>query len=280
MAAAARWKSAQEVSKCRQERSMAKASLALVAVPDSRAEVLSDASESDEEAMMEVAQVVGAADARSMAAVGQEGLCLPPAARGVAARPVPPGASSQARGAVDAILDQLRKEPADEGECMAKFALYEGYGSEVEQMRGTLFKFHEENRAQLPAAVSGDMDAQVRAIDTQESMGIPDRCREWFVFHMMRQAERNNLKMAGILDGFEKKLEFLAANDQVECPVCLEAFDTPGGARAPETLSCCHKVCKDCWDSWSSVMRGRPFCPLCRHEEFLGAVASQVSGGL
>merc|ERR1711988_759840 len=55
-------------------------------------------------------------------------------------------------------------------------------------------------------------------------MQIPDRSREWFVYHMMRQAEKNNLKMAGILDGFDKKLKFLAQNDQAECPVCFEPF--------------------------------------------------------
>merc|ERR1712232_678450 len=85
-------------------------------------------------------------------------------------------------------------------------------------------------------------------------MGIHDDAREWFVFHMMRQAERNNLKMAGILEGFSAE-----------------------GEHAPETLGCCHKVCKDCWSSWSSVMGGRPFCPLCRHDEFLGAVAARVT---
>merc|ERR1712072_1590257 len=103
-------------------------------------------------------------------------------------------------------------------------------------MRSTLFKFYEESRPTVPAVVANDMDKQVKGIDSTEAMGIPDDAREWFVFHMMRQAERNNLHMASILDGFEKKLEFLASNDQNECPVCLEEFaDT--GAHAPETLS-------------------------------------------
>lgn len=156
--------------------------------------------------------------------------------------------------------------------------LYEGYGTEVEQMRGTLMKFHEETKPTVPAAIAADMDSQVKGIDSAEAMGIQDDAREWFVFHMMRKAERNNLKMAGILEGFEKKLEFLASNDQSECPICLEDF-VAGGDHAAETLGCCHKVCKDCWSNWSSVMSGRPFCPLCRHEEFLGAVAARVAGG-
>merc|ERR1712046_92728 len=157
----------------------------------------------------------------------------------------------------------------------AKFLLYEGYASEVEEMRGTLFKFHEDSRPTVPAAVATDMDKQIKGIDSREAMGIPDDARGWFVYHMMRQAEKNNLKMAGILDGFEKKLEFLASNDQSECPVCLECFDD-GPLHAPETLGCCHKVCKDCWANWSSVMGGRAFCPLCRHDEFLGALAERM----
>merc|ERR1712007_315889 len=81
------------------------------------------------------------------------------------------------------------------------------------------------------------------------------------------------------VNGLEKKLEFLASDAQTECPVCLEDFDLmtdPPTLRTPETLGCCHKVCKECWLHWSSVMHGNPFCPLCRHDEFLGAVASHV----
>jgi len=176
---------------------------------------------------------------------------------------------------VEGLIAQLRVEPSNETECAAKFQLYEGYGQEVEEMRSTLLKFHTEHRTTVPAAIAREMDQKVTRIDSQEAMGIPDNAREWFVFHMMRQAQRNNLNMASILDSFEKKLEFLAKNDQVECPVCLEDFTTDG-VHAPETLACCHKVCKDCWDNWSSVMNGRPFCPLCRHDAFLGAVQRRV----
>merc|ERR1719169_396520 len=95
-------------------------------------------------------------------------------------------------------------------------------------MRGTLFKFCEESRTTVPAAVASDMDRKIKGIDSTEAMGIPDRAREWFVYHMMRQAEKNNLRMASILDGFEKKLEFLASNDQSECPICLENFEDGG----------------------------------------------------
>jgi len=233
------------------------------------------AEDSEDEAMEEAAALVGASDVTIMANVATEDLAAPLGA---------PRASAKGKGdgkgcasTVDNLMTQLRKEPQDEAECAAKFMLYEGYASEVEQMRGTLFKFHEETRLTVPAVIKADMDAQVEGIDTTEAMGIQDDAREWFVFHMMSKAERNNFKMAGILDGFEKKLEFLAANNQSECPVCLEDFSAEG-ERAPETLGCCHKVCTSCWDHWSSVMHGRPFCPLCRHEAFLGAVAARVSG--
>jgi hypothetical protein len=279
MAIQARWKSAQESSKARQATVMKRADDALCVhrssspgrsrsnSPEAR---LSNADEEEDEAMVEVAQLVGAADVMSMAAIGQEGLA--PLVQDQAARPAGHGSNSST---VQNLLQQLRKEPANESECTAKFLLYEGYASEVEEMRNTLFKFYQESRPTVPAAVVADMDKQVKNIDTVEAMGIPDDAREWFVYHMMRQAERNNLRMAKILDGFEKKLEFLASNDQNECPVCLERFED-GGAHAAETLGCCHKVCKECWTNWSTVMSGRPFCPLCRHEEFLGAIASRM----
>ena len=40
------------------------------------------------------------------------------------------------------------------------------------------------------------MGKRVKGIDSTEAMGIPDEAREWFVFHMMKQAERNNVSMA------------------------------------------------------------------------------------
>jgi len=278
MAVQARWKSAQDASYKHQEMRMEKASSAMVCSKSkkrSKAEVLRKAEDSEDEAMEEAAVLVGASDVRIMANVAAE-MAPPPAA---------PGAGSKGRGkggkgstsTVDNLMNQLREEPEDEAECAAKFNLYEGYGSEVEQMRGTLLKFHEETRPTVPAVIATDMDKQVGGIDTAEAMGIPDDAREWFVYHMMRKAERNNLKMSGILDGFEKKLEFLASNDQSECPVCLEDFAAEG-EHAPETLGCCHKVCTSCWDNWCSVMGGRAFCPLCRHEAFLGAVAARVTG--
>mmetsp|Transcript_114027 Transcript_114027/g.295275 ORF Transcript_114027/g.295275 Transcript_114027/m.295275 type:complete len:85 (-) Transcript_114027:108-362(-) len=81
--------------------------------------------------------------------------------------------------------------------------------------------------------------------------------------------------MAAVLEGFQKKLEQLANNDQTECPICLESF-VEEGSRAAETLSCCHKLCQECWTHWKQVQHGHAFCPLCRHEEFLNVVQSAV----
>jgi len=219
--------------------------------------------EDEDDAMAEAADLMGAGDVNALTALGNEGL----------QEDVPRTAGTGR--SIDELLSQLRKEPANEEECAAKFMLYEGYAREVEEMRSTLLKFNEETRPSLPATVAADLGNQIRKIDSTEAMGIPDDVREWFVFHMMRKAERNNLSMARILENFEKKLAFLANNDQQECPVCLEKFET--GDKAPETLGCCHKVCKECWESWTQVMGGRPFCPLCRHDEFLGAVAARLS---
>lgn len=289
-----RWMSAQVLSKARQQkkckrlgrtrrrrsrsRDRGDASSGASDSGDAAAIVLREASDSEEDAMVEAAGLVGASSAMSMAAVGAEGLAVAAAP----APPGPPGAPAPARGggaqsAVSALLRQLTREPKDSGECAAKFQLYEGYAVEVEGMRSTLLEFHKESRPALPTAIAMDMDRQVRGIDCEDAMRIPDRSREWFVYHMMCQAERNNLKMAGILDGMEKKLKFLASNDQSECPVCLDDFGE--GSKAPETLSCCHKVCRECWHHWSRVMHGRPFCPYCRHEDFLGAVATRASRG-
>jgi len=258
LAVQTRWKSAQESSSRFASARWDAFSREAPAVPEPQ--LLID--EDEDEAMAEAADLMGAGDVNALTALGNDGLEDVPRTAGT-------GRS------IDELLSQLRKEPANEEECAAKFMLYEGYAREVEEMRSTLLKFNEETRPFLPATVAADLGNQIRKIDSTEAMGIPDDVREWFVFHMMRKAERNNLSMARILENFEKKLAFLANNDQQECPVCLEKFET--GDKAPETLGCCHKVCKECWESWTQVMGGRPFCPLCRHDEFLGAVAARLS---
>eukprot|EP00435_Cladocopium_sp_Y103_P056444 s699_g19.t1 len=259
LAVQTRWKSAQESSSRFASAQWDAFSREAPAVPEPQ--LLID--EDEDEAMAEAADLMGAGDVNALTALANDGL----------QEDVPRTAG--AGRSIDDLLSQLRKEPANEEECAAKFMLYdawpnlaiclcsrslnrfpplmnpmpEGYAREVEEMRSTLLKFNEETRPSLPATVAADLGNQIRKIDSTEAMGIPDDVREWFVFHMMRKAERNNLSMARILETFEKKLAFLANNDQQECPVCLEKFET--GDKAPETLGCCHKVCKECWESWT-----------------------------
>jgi len=269
-ACAARYQSAQQASRRRQDEGML-AQLMCPAVGGgaaagssvtSPAVLLRSAAEEEDEAMVEAANLMGAEDVGAMTAVGMEGLA--------------PAGERRGASEVQALLEQLRTEPSGEAECAAKFLLYEGYGREVEGQRETLLKFHGESRETLPAAVVHDMDRRVGAIDSREAMGIPDDAREWFVYHMMRQAERNNFNLAKMLSDFEQKLAFLAKNDQPECPVCLERF-SDAGPRVAETLGCCHKVCHECWDHWTAITSGRPFCPLCRRDEFLVTVSAAAA---
>merc|ERR1712096_577553 len=99
----------------------------------------------------------------------------------------------------EVLLRQLRTEPADDEEVAAKFAMYEVYGGEVERMRDQLFLFHQEQRSDLPAAVVREMDREIKAVDSHQAMGIPDDVRDWFVYHMMKQAERNNRRIEKVL---------------------------------------------------------------------------------
>jgi hypothetical protein len=190
---------------------------------------------------------------------------------------VPGGGAGGAGGSdeFEALLNQLKAEPTEDQEMAAKFMIYETYSEEVSKGRKLLFDLFEESRAGLPDAVRIGMQKELKSIDKENNMGIPDHMRVWFVYHMMRQAGKNNDSMGKIMESFEKRMEFLANNDQDECPICLESF---GEQRPATTLGCCHKVCEGCWQNWCAVNHGRPFCPLCKHEEFLEAMHRRASG--
>jgi hypothetical protein len=178
---------------------------------------------------------------------------------------------------IRSVLDQLRVEPRNNRERAAKFLIYEVYSHEVESMRTTIVNLNTECEDSVPAAVSAMLD--IRALESTDAMAIPDNTQEWFVFHMMQMAQRNNVKMAARVDDFEKKLKFLSENDQQECPSCLEPF---GPTKFPKTLGCCHKICTECWARWTTVMhelQRHPFCPLCRYREFLIVVKTEKEGG-
>jgi len=284
-----RWMSAQETTRARLEHRFA--SLDVVtddSVRELRGEVgrsrstsparseesanaMRGASSSEESAIEEAGRIVGA-DARAISSYGQSN--FEELSTGTISR--------QSATKVDAnILLQLKVEPPNSEECAAKFALYEAYATEVEDMRDTIMKFHEQSHHLLPTTLAQSMRHAINSIDNRESMAIQDRTVEWFVYHMMRKAEQNNLGMAHKLGDFEKKIRYLAESCQTECPVCLEPFNE--GVRRPETLRCCHKICADCWTRWSTVMHGlgkHPFCPCCNHCGFIGAVNAQVTGGV
>lgn len=133
--------------------------------------------------------------------------------------------------------------------------------------------FYQENAATLPQAVRQAMQKQIKTIDGHNAMSIPDGTRDWFVYHMMKQAQRNNHVMSKMLEDFERRLQMLANSEQTQCPICLEEFND---TRRAETLGCCHCVCAECWGHWTGVMHGRPFCPLCRHADFVDVLAQNT----
>lgn len=246
----ARWSMAQQASDRRQQKQLAEVEEA----KERSLAVRFDESESDEEGMNEAAELVGAANISDMMRHAD-------------------AHDRNADAEFQRLLKQLEREPNNDDELAAKFALYETYSQQVELIRNRLFALYGETRATLPQAVAKDMDKKLKKIDSTEAMGIPDDARGWFVYHMMKKAGHNNKTMVAILEEFEKKLDFLAKSEQEECPICLESFSEQLTA---ETLGCCHRVCSDCWAHWSTVMQDRPFCPLCRNDEFIEALASRT----
>jgi len=259
-----RWRSAQEASEARQVRKMNRVEASKSVAVEAEADNSSD----EEEAVAEMAQLMGAAD------VGALVSSVEAAQNNAGAADAPRGGA----GGIEDLLRQVRVEPQEAEECMAKFALYEGYSAQLEKIRKALFDYYEETSPTVPANVNNEWQRRLKKIDSAEAMGVPDDDgRIWFVYHMLKAAERNNGAMNAVLADFERKMELLAQNDQTECPVCLEDFTAPGGARPAETLSCCHKICEECWDNWKQVTRGHPFCPLCKNEEFLDVVAGHAA---
>jgi len=184
-------------------------------------------------------------------------------------------AGSDRVGGVTDLLEQFRQEPQQKDECAAKFALYEGYASEVKKMRKNLVCFCKETFPTLPRAIRADMKKTLKVVDTREAMSVPNDPTSWLVYHMMRRARQNNQAMTIILHEFEEKLRHLRESTQTDCPVCLERFASEG-KNAAQTLSCCHKVCAECWEQWTAATNGRPFCPLCRHGKFMDEVSQRA----
>jgi len=174
---------------------------------------------------------------------------------------------------MDDLLRELRVEPKTDEENTAKFLLYEKFHEKVEKIRIDLFEFWSTTGTTLPQAVRQTFDRKLRDLDGEQNMGIPDATREWFVFHMVKQVDRNITYMENVLKEMQDKLRLLANMQQDECPICLEKFNP---ARQPEVLGCCHALCHECWNHWRQLRGGGAFCPLCRHIEFVEALQEHV----
>jgi len=118
----------------------------------------------------------------------------------------------------------------------------------------------------MPDGPRESVRRDVQRIDVAENMGIFDRSRTWFVHDMMERASKNCELLQTISREINRKLSILANSTQTCCPICLEEFSstTPG-----RILGCCHQVCEPCWGQWTEVRSGHPFCPLCKHDEFV-----------
>eukprot|EP00658_Telonema_sp_P-2_P030722 TRINITY_DN23152_c0_g1_i1.p1 TRINITY_DN23152_c0_g1~~TRINITY_DN23152_c0_g1_i1.p1 ORF type:complete len:385 (+),score=112.69 TRINITY_DN23152_c0_g1_i1:139-1155(+) len=166
---------------------------------------------------------------------------------------------------MEQLLQQLRAEPSMDAEVQAKFDLYEKYLETVTLSRGSLFEFWHGCSEEFNEAGQQAVEASIQRIDNQDAMSVHFAPGRWFVYDMTKKAGENNGVINAVLRGIQTKLELMG--EQTECPVCLEEFSPDV---CSQTLGCCHKVCKECWECWQEMNQGHGFCPLCRHEEFVG----------
>jgi len=164
---------------------------------------------------------------------------------------------------MDALLMQLRVEPADEAQVHAKFGLFEKYLETVETTRATLLQFWGESKDEFPASGQHAVEASIKKIDGEDNLGIEFVEGRWFVFDMTKKAGQNNSVIGRVLQSIKTKLDLLSRDE--ECPICLERLEKD----ETRVLDCCHKVCTPCWEHWNRLQGGRGWCPICRHDEFL-----------
>lgn len=186
---------------------------------------------------------------------------------------IPSAQSSTGNGdSFEAILQSLLVEPTDEDEIAAKYALFENFLNTVVVLRDQTMLFWRENKDQFSGGAIHACEKDIRQIDSNDSMGIFDESGGvWFVYHMMKKANQNSKAISKVLNTLKSRLEMLSARD-LECPFCLESIDAQG----EETLSCCHKCCKDCWSNWVEIKGHGAFCPLCKHPQFVEELFSEI----
>eukprot|EP00656_Telonema_subtile_P013451 TRINITY_DN16833_c0_g1_i1.p2 TRINITY_DN16833_c0_g1~~TRINITY_DN16833_c0_g1_i1.p2 ORF type:complete len:243 (+),score=79.20 TRINITY_DN16833_c0_g1_i1:248-976(+) len=167
---------------------------------------------------------------------------------------------------MEELLLQLRAEPSDEAEVTVRFGLFEKYMETVEKTRGQTLGFWDECKGDFHEGGVVEVEQQLKAMDGEDNLAVDFVEGRWFVYDMTKKAGANNGMIGRVLANIKTKLELLA--DQPECPICLEALDTQ--EEPPAVLGCCHKVCAECWAHWQEMQGEQAFCPLCRHDEFLG----------
>ena len=180
-----------------------------------------------------------------------------------------------AESEMEKLMNELRKEPSDDKGRAAKFKLYETYQETIQESRKTLFKFWNDCKKEFATSGKDDdeesvavkeVNASLKRVDDPRNLGFPDmRGDVWFVYHMAVKVTKNDVMLGGVLKEIQTKLDLLSR--QEDCPICLEPLDDD-----PNVLGCCHKTCSECWANWKLMQGNNAFCPLCKHNDFLGSV--------
>jgi hypothetical protein len=165
------------------------------------------------------------------------------------------------------LLQQLAVEPTNDAEMAAKFLLFENFLENVTMIRNETLAFWATNKEQFVGGTRTNSEREIAGIDSHEAMGIIDDPSKWFVYSMTKKANENSAKIGQVLAKLRSRLEVLS-QEIGECPYCLTQM-TLGESTV---LSCCHRVCTECWDNWVAIKGDAAFCPLCRHEEFIHEV--------
>lgn len=174
------------------------------------------------------------------------------------------------------LLQQLHTEPNNDDERATKFLLYEKYAETVSDARKATLDFWAEAVEEFAGNAKAAVENDIRKLDGEQNMGFAfnEGSQRWFVYDMVKAADRNSRTIERLLASMRTKLELLSS--QAECPICLEAFSAEQAegnddaeARPTAVLGCCHKVCQECWDHWQEINPHNAFCPLCRQQDFL-----------
>eukprot|EP01035_Chromulina_nebulosa_P017860 gene17860-23473_t len=173
---------------------------------------------------------------------------------------------------IDALLAQLKVEPTDDNELIAKFSLYENFLETVTLIRDTTINFWNENKDQFTPAIASASQRDINKLDDHDNLGILDgNTSFWFVYYMTKKANQNSKSISLVLSSIKAKLSLLS-QELGECPFCLEQMTSDN----VNTVNCGHRTCQSCWDHWVELKRGRAFCPLCKYNDFVSEIVSDV----